>query len=300
MTASTTIRPAGKDDPSAIENLALHVECVQWGGLPPLTAHLLNARWRQPNVTQTFIQVVEGDSGLQGYSDVYQVSPKLARFHGLATDVVVATLLIDWTCDEAANHGMTLQTSLSTKEEGRTFFQSADDHPLYSLLANRGFSSISTTRVMRLLPELETKHRKMPRSYRLVKYNESLLPDLIATYYATWPKDYYEGDDTSDIAEIFRQANPSDLRLVISDVGDVVGYVLLSRATEYGAIDEVAVHPSHRRIGLGEVLTQWAIRNLGDRTITLVVMDENPARYLYEKLGFVVWEERFDLIRPGR
>ncbi|MCY4130820.1 MAG: GNAT family N-acetyltransferase [Gammaproteobacteria bacterium] len=65
-------------------------------------------------------------------------------------------------------------------------------------------------------------------------------------------------------------------------------------------MDEVAVHPSHRRKGLGEVLTLWAIQNLGDRTITLVVMDENPARNLYEKLGFVVWEERLDLMLPGR
>lgn len=300
MTASPTIRPAGKEDSSAIENLTAHHECLQWGGLPPLTAHLLADRWRQPNVIQTFIQVVETDSGLQGYSDIYQVSLKLARFHGVATDVAVAASLFDWTCDKTSSQGMTLQTSLSTKEEGRTFFQSAGDHPLYSLLAKRGFSPISTTRVMRLLPELETKRRTIPPPYRLVEYNESLLSDLIATYYSSWPKDYYDGDDTSDIVEIFREANPSDLRLAVSDAGDVVGYVLVSRTTDHGVIDEVAVHPSHRRKGLGEALTQWAIRDFGERQITLVVMDENPARYLYEKLGFVVWEERFDLILPGR
>ena len=150
---------------------------------------------------------------------------------------------------------------------------------------------------MRLRRNGESEYRTLPQSYRLIDYDESLLSALIATYYAAWPKDYYEGDETSDIAEIFRQANPSDLRLVISDAGEVVGYVLLSRTTEYGVIDEVAVHPAHRRRGLGEVLTQWAIRVLGDLTITLVVMDDNPARFLYEKLGFVVWEERLDLIR---
>ena len=190
---------------------------------------------------------------------------------------------------------MTLQTSLSSVEEGRTIFQNVVDHPIYAPLAERGFRSFSTTRVMRLLPDSEAEQRLLPESFRLTPYDETLLPSLMATYFASWPKDYYQDDDSDSIASIFREAHDDDLRLLISGIGDVVGYVLLSRTTEFGVIDEVAVHPSHRRKGLGEALTQWAIRDLGDRTITLVVMDENPARFLYEKLGFVVWEERLDL-----
>ncbi|MCY4130819.1 MAG: hypothetical protein OXG15_16470 [Gammaproteobacteria bacterium] len=231
MTAFATIRPVGPDDASDIVKLAENLECVQWGGLPPLTTQLLLGRWRQPNITPTFVQVVETDRGLQGYSDVYQVTPQLARFHGVATNVEMAAKLIDWTRDKTASQGMTLQTSLSSKVEGRTLFPKIVDHPLYSLVAKTGFTPVSTTRVMRLRRNSESIYRTFPKSYRLTDYDESLLPALIATYYAAWPKDYYEGDETSDIAEIFRQANPRDLRLVISDVGEVVAYVLVSRTT---------------------------------------------------------------------
>lgn len=51
-----------------------------------------------------------------------------------------------------------------------------------------------------------------------------------------------------------------------------------------------------RRKGLGEALTRAAVRSLGHCTITLIVLDDNPARRLYERLGFAVWEERLDLV----
>ena len=299
MTAFVTIRAARQDDAPTIERLAANVESVQWGGLPHLTEHLLESRWRQTNITPTFVQVVETDRGLQGYSDVYQVTPQLVRFHGVATNVAMAEKLIDWTHDEVVSQGISLQTSLSSVTDGRLLFRNFVDCPLYAPLVKRGFSSFSTTSVMRLLRDSEIKQRIFPKSFRLVPYDEKLLPSLMATYYAAWPKDYYENEDSSSITNIFREAHADDLRLMISGVGDVVGYVLLSRTTESGVIDEVAVHPSHRRRGFGEVLTQWAIRVLGERTITLVVMDDNPARFLYEKLGFVVWEERLDLILPS-
>ena len=280
----------------AIEQLSSNIECIQWGGLGHLTADLLSERWQEPKMARTFIRVVETDRGLQGYSDVYQVSDKLARFHGIASDVEGAALLIDWTYDETVSQGMTVQTSLMLKGEGRTLYAGIDDHPLSSLLAGKGFGPVSTTRVMRLLPEKNIRDRTLPPSYHMLDFKESRLSSLMATYFLAWPKDYYQNEDADEIAEIFLQASPNDLRLVSSKAGDVVGYVLLSRTNEHGVIDEVAVHPTHRRKGLGEVLTQWAIDSLRDRIVTLVVMDENPARYLYEKLGFVVWEERLDML----
>lgn len=300
MNASATIRSAGRDDSTAIERLATDLECVRWGGLGSLTAQLLIDRWQESKITRSFIQVVKTAGNLQGYSDIYQVSPTLARFHGVAINVDAACSLIDWTSARTEAEVMSLQTSLSSVEEGRKLFQNTVEHPLYSLLVERGFSAFSTTRAMRFVPKSESELPAFPQSYRLIPYDASLLPLLMATYYVAWPKDYYQNEDRSGIEDIFREAHSDDLRLVMSSDGDVVGYALLSRTPEQGVIDEVAVHPAHRRKGLGEALTRWAIRDLGDRTITLVVMDDNPARYLYEKLGFVVWEERLDLILPRR
>lgn len=148
---------------------------------------------------------------------------------------------------------------------------------------------------MRLVAEAP-EPKALPRSYRFARFNESLLPALLATYYAAWPGDYYAGEETADIADAFRQAHSDDLHLAVANNGDVAGYVLTSRAPEGGVIDEVAVHPAHRRKGLGEALTRAAVRSLGHRTITLIVLDDNPARRLYERLGFAVWEERLDLV----
>lgn len=299
MTVPVTIRPSKLSDLAAIEELTTRFDCVRWGRLPAPTAKLLSDRWQQPQVPPAFIRVAATTHGLCGYSDVYQSSPTIVRFEGIASNLDVARSLIHWTCDEAASKGIVLQTSLGTMDTGRKPLNDFADHPLYSLLEKTGFKPFSTTRIMRLLTLNAPEVSGLPRSYSLVDFNESLLPALMSTYYAAWPKDYYENEDTAGITDIFRQSMVDDLRLVVSDNGDVVGYILMSRTADTGVIDEVAVHPAHRSKGLGEALVRLAIKSLGDRTITLVVMNDNPARYLYERLGFIVVEEHLDLVRSG-
>ena len=300
MNALATLRAVGPDDVAGIAELTANDACVRWGGLIRLTEELLTDRWREPQFDRTFIQIAESKDGLHGYSDLYQVSPKLVRFHGIATDLEVAHSLIDWTCNKAVSQGMSVQTGLSAKEEGRTLYSRTSDHPLYPLLAERGFVPVSTTRIMRFLPKNRLEKRAMSTSFRIVPFDETLLTSLMDTYYAAWPKDYYLGEEEDEIADIFMQAHAEDLRLVLSDIGDVAGYILLDRTPELGVIDEVAVHPMYRRKGIAEALVHLAIDSLEDRTISLVLMDENPARHLYEKLGFIVHEERLDLICVSR
>lgn len=300
MTEPVTIRPTKQQDLAAIEDLTTKFDCVRWGRLPDPTSKLLSDRWQQPQVPPAFIRVAETTRGLYGYSDVYQSSPSSCRFGGIASNLVVAQSLIYWTCDEAASEGIVLQTSLDTMSTDRKTLNDFTDHPLYSLLEKTGFKPFSTTRIMRLLTENTSELSGLPQSYSLVGFNESLLPNLMSTYYAAWPKDYYENEDAADIEDIFRRSEVDDLHLAVSNNGDVVGYILLSRTADAGVIDEVAVHPAHRSKGLGEALVRFAIKNLGDRTITLVIMNDNPARSLYERLGFAVVEEHLDLVRPDR
>lgn len=294
MTARLSLRSAHQEDLGAIESLAADMDCIGWGWR--LTAKLLAQRWQR--LSPTLMRVAEATGVVRGYSD-YQPSPDVPTFHGVASNLDVARTLIHWACEDAACRGATLQTSLFAKEAGQTLRPNVVDRPVYRLLGAAGFRPSSRTTTMRLAAEtLEPK--ALPRGYRFARFNESLLPALLATYYAAWPRDYYAGEETSDIADAFRQAHSDDLHLVVADHGDVAGYVLTSRPPEGGVIDEVAVHPAHRRKGLGEALTRAAIRNLGDRTITLVVLDDNPARRLYKRLGFVVWEERVDLVLGPR
>ncbi|MDE0422857.1 MAG: GNAT family N-acetyltransferase [Gammaproteobacteria bacterium] len=292
MTARLSLRQPRPDDLAAIENLAADIGCIRWGG-----AKRLAERWQQ--LPATGIRVAEAAAVVQGYCDIHQASPTFPSwFHGIASNLDAARELIDWACEEAGR-GSTLQTSLFAKEAGQTLRPDVVDRPVYRLLGAAGFRPSSKTTIMRLAAETP-EPKALPRRYRLVPFDESLLPALLATYYAAWPKDYYAGDDSTDIADLFRQANRDEMHVVVADNGDVAGYVLTSRTADSGVIDEVAVHPAHRRKGLGEALTLTAIRSLGDRAITLVVMDDNPARGLYERLGFAVWEERFDLVLARR
>ena len=241
------------------------------------------------------IQVAETAGGVQGYSDIYQVSTKLERFHGIASNLDTTRALIGRTSSEATRRAVTLQTSLFAMEAGRTLRPDVVERPVYSLLVAAGFTPSSTTRLMRRARG-STPAPQLPRLYRLASFNETLLPSLLTTYYAAWPSGYYRGDDTASIANIFRQASSDDLYLALVGNGEVAGYVLASRTPELGVIDEVAVHPVHRRQGLGEALVLKAMQSLGDRGVSLVVMDDNPAQRLYERLGFALWEERVDLV----
>ena len=115
---------------------------------------------------------------------------------------------------------------------------------------------------MRLSTERIPDPLPLPQPYRLADFKESLLRSLVDTYFAAWSKDYYGEDDRADIADYFRQMQFDDLRLAQADNGNVVGYVAVSRTSKLGVIDEVAVHPAHRRKGLGESLVRTAIQSL--------------------------------------
>ena len=296
MTAHPSLRPARQEDLAAIEDLAADPGCIRWG-LPRPTAKPIAAQGHKN--TATLVQVAEVAGVVQGYSDIHQASPTLAWLYGVASHSDGARALIDWARESATSRGPTLQTSLFAKEAGQSIQPAIVDRPVYRLLVAARFRPSSKTTVMRLAAETP-EPKALPRGYRWMRYNASLLPSLLATYYTAWPEDYYRGEDTAEVAGYFRQANSDDLHLVVADTGEVAGYVLTSRTTEGGVIEEVAVHPAHRRKGLGEALTLAAIQSLGDRTVTLVVIDDNPARGLYGRLGFAVWEERVDLALARR
>ena len=82
----------------------------------------------------------------------------------------------------------------------------------------------------------------------------------------------------------------------IGDDGEVVGRAEVKNLAGEGHIMDIAVHPNHRRQGIGEKLTAMLIdwcRRENMTCITLEVRRGNTAaRGLYEKLGFVVCGER--------
>ena len=84
--------------------------------------------------------------------------------------------------------------------------------------------------------------------------------------------------------------NPLALWLVALDGDTVAGYIGSQTVMDETDMMNVAVDPSHRRMGIGEQLVMTLVGKLqkrGSHCLTLEVRDSNePARSLYEKLGF--------------
>ena len=84
--------------------------------------------------------------------------------------------------------------------------------------------------------------------------------------------------------------NPLALWLVAVEDGDLIGYIGSQSVMGESDMMNVAVHPDHRRKGLGEMLVLALCEALsGENTsLALEVRSSNaPAISLYEKLGFV-------------
>jgi ribosomal protein S18 acetylase RimI-like enzyme len=78
--------------------------------------------------------------------------------------------------------------------------------------------------------------------------------------------------------------------VVAKENGKVAGAVIVNKTGMAGYIPEnilvyIAVHQDYRGKGLGKTLMQKTI-NQAKGSIKLHVEPENPARFLYEKLGF--------------
>ena len=85
--------------------------------------------------------------------------------------------------------------------------------------------------------------------------------------------------------------NPLAYWLVAVEEEMVTGYIGSQTVLDETDMMNVAVHPDHRRKGIAEALVmelEKALKDLGSHSLTLEVRESNePARKLYEKLGFV-------------
>lgn len=103
------------------------------------------------------------------------------------------------------------------------------------------------------------------------------------------------GDSAADIGKAIDYAStlggkPGGLLLSARSKGEMVGAVVINRTGMEGYIPEnilvyIASHGSYRGQGIGKKLMQLAIEHT-EGNIALHVEPDNPAKKLYEKLGF--------------
>ncbi len=103
------------------------------------------------------------------------------------------------------------------------------------------------------------------------------------------------GDEKADIAKCIEYAlnggvTPGGFVVTARDNNKMIGAVVVNRTGMKGYIPEnilvyIAMHSDYRGQGIGKALMERAINN-ADGDIALHVEPNNPAKFLYEKLGF--------------
>ncbi|MFD2998991.1 GNAT family N-acetyltransferase [Pontibacter toksunensis] len=114
------------------------------------------------------------------------------------------------------------------------------------------------------------------------------------------------GDERKDIASCLSyalsEAEGKGGSVMVAREGDtVVGVLILNNTGMSGFIPEnilvyIAVHSSQRGKGVGKRLVQMAAENTTG-SIALHVEPQNPARHLYEKMGFTNKYLEYRLLR---
>lgn len=79
---------------------------------------------------------------------------------------------------------------------------------------------------------------------------------------------------------------PARLRIVEVD-GARVGFLKVDADAARVTLLSIAVDPAHQRRGIGTWLVRRVVDEAGSRPVRLQVLKVNPARRLYERLGFV-------------
>lgn len=172
-------------------------------------------------------------------------------------------------------------------------------------LARRGFHAVRTSaigpagsdRVRRhgfvVVQELVLLQHDSPaevpspgrRTERLPVDQDGLAAALDATAFGPdWTLDH---DALTDV----RGATPRHrARVTRSADGTLTGYAVTGRDSRLGFLQRLAVHPDHRRDGLGRALVLDSLRWLGrwrvQRVLVNTPLDNAPALALYEGLGF--------------
>ncbi|MDR7210007.1 GNAT family N-acetyltransferase [Flavobacterium piscis] len=122
-------------------------------------------------------------------------------------------------------------------------------------------------------------------------YDETCTPEIIAAFLHTHLEQY--GDKIEDILQSIAYVMNPDKggNIVVGlDSQKIVGVVVLNNTGMKGYIPEnilvyIAVDNSERGKGYGKKLMEKAI-SITEGNIALHVESDNPAKILYEKLGF--------------
>ena len=113
------------------------------------------------------------------------------------------------------------------------------------------------------------------------------LPEVMAIEMLSFPNPWHESTFRGEI-----QHRPISFPLVVVHqvLNRVIGYIIFWVIGEEAQINNIAVHPDFRRLGVGEQVLRQVIVQLRTSGVTMVTLEVRPsntgAQTLYRKLGF--------------
>ncbi len=132
-------------------------------------------------------------------------------------------------------------------------------------------------------------------AFALAIYVETIKPYTVA---------YMEWIDAEQTARFARLWMPAEVRIITADGMDA-GWMQASESGPQVVLKQMYLAPRYQRQGIGSQilrlrLDEWAATN---KAVVLGVLKNNPARRLYERLGFAVTSEtdtKFMMRREAR
>jgi ribosomal protein S18 acetylase RimI-like enzyme len=121
--------------------------------------------------------------------------------------------------------------------------------------------------------------------YRLTKRN---MFDLFCRHWGGWVP-----------AEFRKAFNPGDVSIVVIN-GRRVGYLSVKTDDQGIFIENIQLSPSLHGCGIGTDILERLLDRHGQDVIRLTTFSDNPARRLYERLGFTATESEGGTLKMAR
>ncbi len=113
------------------------------------------------------------------------------------------------------------------------------------------------------------------------------LPSVMEIEARSFPNPWHESTFRGEI-----QHRPISFPLVVvhDTLNRVIGYIIFWLIGDEAQINNIAIHPDFRRLGIGELVMRQVIQQLRSSGAVMVTLEVRPsnigAQALYRKLGF--------------
>ncbi|MGQ9470482.1 MAG: ribosomal protein S18-alanine N-acetyltransferase [Candidatus Aminicenantales bacterium] len=113
------------------------------------------------------------------------------------------------------------------------------------------------------------------------------LPEVLAIERVSFPNPWHE---STFRGEIHNRSISFPCVMLKTGEDKVVGYIIYWKVGDEVQVNNIAVHPDYRRLGLGEALLRYVIKRAKDQGVNFISLEVRrsnlAAQSLYRKLGF--------------